>query len=144
MEEYTIMGSRERISEEAGDVSKGETPIKSFTEKVTPNIYRVVIKASDWKKDLTTYKCERELIGIRESANVNLYPNDDIIKQFTDDQDYADYILEEIYEEGTLKVKTEMHKIICKWIGPKPKIDISFDLEELPFDDVPASKFGII
>ena len=143
MEEWTKMGTREKVSEVAGDTSIGETPIKSFTEKVTPNMYRVVLRADDWEKDCSTYKMEKELAGIRESGNVRVFPNDDIIKEFAEDKEYADYILDQIYDEGALELKTDMCKIICKWIGPKPKIDISIDIEEFPFVDVPASKFGI-
>ena len=57
-------------------------------------------------------------------------------------RDYTQRLIKDIYN-GVLMIDTDTYKIKCKWIGDKPTETIYLDLEELPFFDVPGSKFGL-
>lgn len=134
---------RKIISTESGDEAAGEPPIKSFTEEVTPNKYSVCIEVDDWEQDLSTYRCEKTVPGIHESCICYVYPDDDMTMNKASDRKAAQQLLNDIYKNEKLEIKTDTCKIICRFIGNKPTEAIYLDLEELPFFDVPASKFGL-
>ena len=133
---------RKLISTEAGNTEAGESPIKAFTEEVTPNIYKVEIKPEQWQKDLSIAICEIEVPGLHESCICHAYPDDDLILNHAEDRAAANKLLHDIYDE-VLKIDTLTCKIKCKFIGEVPTETIYLELEELPFFDVPASKLGL-
>ena len=133
---------RRVIEREAGDTENGEPPFKAVTEEVVPNWYKVRITPDMWQTDATTYKCEVPVPGIRESCICHVFPDDDMISNKASDRAYAQQMIKDIYDE-VLKVETDMSKIKCRWIGPKPKENIYLELEELPFFDCPGSTFGL-
>lgn len=139
MENYDV---REVVSQEAGDVSKGEPPIKAITEKVTPNEYRVEIKPEDWKLNVSVPECEIVVPGIHESCICNVYPDDDMISNKASDREYAQQLIKDIYA-GDLSIDTDVCKIKCRFVGETPKATIYLDLVEYPFFDTPGSKFGL-
>ena len=133
---------RKVINKETGNTEIGEPPIKSITEEVTPNEYKVEIHPEDWVPNCTIVECEITVPGIHESCICKAYPNDDMISNKASDREYAQRLIKDIYN-GVLIINTDTYKIKCKWIGDRPKETIYLDLEELPFFDVPGSKFGL-
>lgn len=133
---------RRVISTEPGDEANGEPPIRSFVEEVTPNVYHVAIRPEDWKLDGSLPKCEFEVIGMHENGLCYIYPNDGLIMQQAEDKEAAAKLLEDVYG-GDFEGKTEMHRLKCQFNGPTPTVTLFLDIEELPFFDVPGSRFGI-
>lgn len=129
------------ISTEAG--GEGKPPIKGLVEEVTPNKYNIEIDVEDWEQNLSIFECEKEVPGIHESCICKVFPDDDMILNKASDRDVGNKLLKDIYDGEKLKVFTSNGKIKVQWIGGKPSEKIYFEIEELPFFDVPASKLGL-
>lgn len=140
-EEEATQEENEVIIEE-GDPEKGEPAIRSFTQKVEPNKYHVVIKPEDWSSKASVPRCRIEVEGLHENCICHVYPDEEVTMNKSKDRAAATRLLKDVFD-GDFAAKTKNNFLECEFDGPTPTESLYLDIEELPFFDVPGSAFGI-
>jgi len=150
-EEENIEIVEPRMPNSVEDEKESNKPFKSFTEKVKPRIYYETINPDEWEYDNIIHdgwfhsrEVYTDSYQLKEASILNISLDEEKMHDDSEGNPEVLEFIEMIYDNALIHLKAK--NIIGEFTykgKERPKFPISFIIAELPFLDVPASKFGL-